>query len=220
MLRHAPKAAVHNHAHRADQGTGRHSRLAPTAPTSHRPHPTAGRRRGLTALTCLTAVVASGVALTAAITSSGVLAHSASAGELVANGTFETSTSGWQATPKDDGTAPVALARVTGGHTGSYAAKVSNTAAAAATTVLNDSPNTVASTTAGLTYRGTAWVRASQANTSLGLRLMEYAGNTLVTTKQAAYWATDTAWHQLTVDLVAAKAGSSLDVNALAWDLG
>lgn len=209
---------MHNPAHRADQGTGRHSRLAPSAPTSHRPQSTAGHRRGLTALTCLTAVVASGVALTAAITSSGVLSHPASAGELVANGTFETNTSGWVATPKDQGNAPV---RVAGGHTGSYAAKVSNTSAAAATTVLNDSPNTVASTTAGLTYRATGWVRASQANTSLGLRLMEYANNNaLVTTKQAAYWATDTAWHQLTVDLVAAKAGSSLDVNALAWDLG
>ena len=209
---------MHNPAHRADEGTGRHSRLAPSAPQSHRPHPTAGRRRGFTALTCLTAVVASGVALTAAITSSGVLAHRASAGELVANGTFETSTSAGSPPRRTTATPPV---RVTGGHTGSYAAKVSNTSSAAATTVLNDSPNTVASTTAGLTYRATAWVRASQANTSLGLRLMEYtSSNALVTTKQAAYWATDTAWHQLSVDLVAAKAGSSLDVNALAWDLG
>ncbi len=221
MLRHAPTAAVHDPAHRADQGTGRHAvRTAPPAPGSHRT-PNPGRRRGITALAAVTAIVASGVAVTAAITSSGVLAPTASAGELVANGTFETNANGWLATPKDDGTAPVALARVSGGHTGSYAAKVSNTSAATATTVLNDSPNSVASTTAGLTYRATAWLRAAQANTSLGLRLMEYtSSNALVTSKQTSYWATDTAWHQLTVDLVAAKGGSSIDVNGLAWDLG
>jgi len=220
LLRHARTAAVHNPAHRADQGNGRPLRPAPSAPSTHRiPNPT--RRRGITALAATTAVLASSIAVTAAITSSGVLAPTASAGELVANGTFETSASGWLATPKDDGTAPVALARVSGGHTGSYAARVSNTSAAAATTVLNDSPNSVASSTAGLTYTATAWIRASQANTSIGLRLMEYASsNALVASKQASYWATDTAWHQLTVSLVAARTGSSIDVNALAWDLG
>ena len=157
----------------------------------------------------------------AVLASNVVLARSASAGEEVANGTFEASTSGWLATPKDDGTAPAALARVAGGHTGSYAAKVSNTSNATATTVLNDSPNTVTSTTSGLTYRATAWLRASQANTSLGLRMMQFdTNNALLSSKQSAYWATDTAWHQITVDLAATKTGASLDVNALAWDVG
>jgi hypothetical protein len=164
---------------------------------------------------------ATAVLATAVIASNVVLASSASAGEEVTNGTFETSTSGWVATPKDDGTAPAALARVTGGHTGSYAAKVSNTSTGTATTVLNDSPNSVASTTSGLTYRATAWLRASQANTSLGLRLLQFnSSNTLQASKQTYYWATDTAWHQITVDLAATTSGASIDVNALAWDLG
>ena len=155
------------------------------------------------------------------IAGSAVLSQAASAAEEVSNGTFETSTSGWLATPKDDGSAPVALARVAGGHTGSYAARVSNTSTAAATTVLNDAPNSVTSTTAGLTYRATAWLRASQANTSLVLRLLEFdASNVLRSSKQSYYWATDTLWHKITVDLVASRAGSSIDVNALAWDLG
>ncbi|MEO7262226.1 MAG: hypothetical protein ABI047_13380, partial [Jatrophihabitantaceae bacterium] len=162
-------------------------------------------------MTSLTAVVAGIVVLTEA----------ASAVEEISNGTFETSTSGWLATPRDDGSAPVALARVSGGHTGSYAARVSNTSTAAATTVLNDAPNSVPSTTAGLTYRATAWLRASQANTSVVLRLLEFdASNVLRSSKQSSYWAADTLWHKITVDLVASRSGASIDVNALAWDLG
>jgi hypothetical protein len=164
---------------------------------------------------------ATAVLATAVLASNVVLARSASAGEEVTNGTFETSTSGWIATPKDDGTAPAALARVAGGHSGNYAAKVSNTSASTATAVLNDSPNSVLSATAGLTYRATAWVRASQANTSLVLRMLQFdSGNALLSSKQSYYWATDTAWHQITVDLAATRTGASIDVNALAWDLG
>lgn len=159
--------------------------------------------------------------LTAVIASSVVLAQTASAVEEVQNGTFETGTSGWLATPKDDGSAPAALSRVSGGHTGSYAAQVSNTSATAATTVLNDAPNSVPSTTAGQTYRATAWLRATQPSTSLVLRLMEFGdNNALASSKQSEYWATDTAWHQLTVDLVATRTGASIDVNALVWGLG
>ena len=206
MLRHAPKAAVPEPAHRADRN----------------PHPRSGRtaspsgwrtslRGGLAVLTCLTAVIAGSAALS---TTAGAVE------EEVTNGTFEAGTTGWTATPKDDGTAPVALARVAGGHTGSYAARVSNTSTATVTTVLNDAPNSVTSTTAGRTYRATAWLRASQANTSLVLRLLEFSStNALVSSKQAYYWATDTVWHKITVDLVAARTGSSVDVNALAWDL-
>lgn len=206
MLRHAPMAAMHTPAHRAARGTDRQA---------DRPRPSAagwrqGLRLGLAALTCVTAVIASNV----------VLRSTASAGEEVQNGTFETSTSGWLVTPKDDGSAPVALARVSGGHTGSYAARVSNTSAATATTVLNDSPNSVTSTTAGVTYRATAWLRASQANTSLVLRLLQFdASNALTASKQSSYWATDTLWHKLTLDLAATRAGASIDVNTLAWGL-
>lgn len=162
------------------------------------------------------------VALSATV-ASGFLATStvSAAQDDVSNGTFETGTSGWVVTPKADGTNPVPLARVAGGHSGSYAAQVSNTSAAAATTVLNDSPNSVTSTTAGTTYRATAWLRATRANNTLVLRMLEYtSGNALVTSKQTSYWATDTAWHSVTVDLVASRNADSIDLNALAWNLG
>jgi hypothetical protein len=205
LLRHALKAAVHTPAHRAHEGIHRHP-VQPTSSTARR-----GLRLGAVGLTCLTAVIASGVVLTSTV----------SAGEDVSNGTFETGTSGWLATPKDDGSSPVPLARVSGGHSGSYAARVSNTSAGAATTVLNDSPNTVASTTAGWTYQATAWLRASQPNTSLVLRLLEFnASNVLASSKQDSFSATDTLWHKITVNLVAAHTGDSIDVNALGWDLG
>jgi hypothetical protein len=163
-------------------------------------------------LTSLAAVIASSAALSSSVSA---------VEEEVSNGTFEASTSGWLATPKDDGSAPVALARVSGGHTGSYAARVSNTSAGTVTTVLNDAPNSVTSTTAGRTYRATAWLRAAQPSTSLVLRLLEFnASNALTSSKQSYYWAGDTVWHKITVDLVAARTGDSIDVNALAWDLG
>ena len=181
-------------------------------------NPRPPREAGASAFGVTLAIVTS---LTVVIAGSAVLSRAASAAEEVSNGTFETSTSGWLATPKDDGSAPVALARVAGGHTGSYAARVSNTSTATATTVLNDSPNSVPSTTAGQTYRATAWLRASQANTSLVLRLLEFdTSNVLRASKQSSYWATDTLWHKITVDLVASRSGASIDVNALAWDLG
>ncbi|WP_408651233.1 carbohydrate binding domain-containing protein [Jatrophihabitans sp.] len=197
---------MHRPAHQADPGTGRHA----ASTTSRAGWRSRGLRPGLAVLTCLTAVIAS-VALSPTV----------AAVEEVSNGTFETGTSGWIATPKDDGSAPVALARVSGGHTGSYAARVSNTAASTATTVLNDAPNSVPSTTAGRTYRATAWLRASQSNTSLVLRLLEFnTSNALAASKQGYYAATDTLWHKITVDLVAPRSGDSIDVNALAWDLG
>lgn len=206
MLRHARTAAVHNPAHRADRIAPRHA-----YPSKAR---AAGQRLGwaVAGLACVAAMVASAVVTTSTV--------SATENDI-SNGTFEAGTSGWVVTPKADGTAPVPLARVSGGHSGSYAARVSNTAAAAATTVLNDSPNSVASTTAGRTYEATAWLRATRANITLVLRQLEYtSGNALVTSKQSSYWATDTAWHKLTVDLVAARAGDSIDVNALVWNLG
>ena len=202
MLRHARSAA----AHRAGRITPRHA-WPPKAPGAR-------QRLGLAAaaLACLAAMVAGGIAATSPVSATE---------QDVSNGTFEAGTSGWVVTPKADGTAPVPLARVSGGHTGSYAARVSNTSAAAATTVLNDAPNSVASTTAGRTYEATAWLRAARANTTLVLRQLEYtSGNALVTSKQSSYWATDTAWHKLTVDLVAGRGGDSIDVNALVWNLG
>ncbi len=128
---------------------------------------------------------------------------------------MESSTWGWFATP----TKTTKLTRVWGGHSGSYAARVANGSGVAATTVLNDTTNTVASTVAGTTYRASAWVRTSSPDVSLVIRSMEIAGTSVVATKQTPLWVTDTAWHKIDVDLTAARSGSTLDLNVLAWNL-
>jgi hypothetical protein len=179
---------------------------------SHAPMPSSPRRRSRRS--------AALVPVAALLAVSPVLHPAAAGAQEVSNGTFETGVSGWVATPSADGTAPVPLARVAGGHSGSYAAQVSNTSAVSTTTVLNDSPNTVVNTTAGRTYHAVAWLRATRANTSLGLRMLEFSSaGSLQTSAQGSYWATDTAWHQVTVDLTTKTAGGSVDVNALAWGL-
>lgn len=206
MLRHAHRPAAHRPAHRAGPTVGRGAQSF---------RPSAARRRtalhrGLATLTSVTAVLAGSVALAPTVST-------ALAATGVQNGTFETNMTGWVVNPSGSAQA---LARVSSGHSGNYAAQVSNASNAAATTVLNDSPNSITSTTAGVTYRATAWLRATQPNTSLVLRLLEF-GNTgaLATSKQSEYWATDTSWHQVTADLVAARTGSSIDLNALVWGL-
>jgi hypothetical protein len=67
---------------------------------------------------------------------------------------FESGTSGWTATPR-----AAQQTRVKPGHGGAWAARVTNTGALAATTVLNDSPNSITSTVKGTTHTLSAWVR-------------------------------------------------------------
>ncbi len=134
----------------------------------------------------------------------------------MSNGTFESSTTGWFTSP----TSTSSLARVSGGHTGAYSARIKNGGTSATTIVLNDSTNTVRSTVAGTTYEASAWVRTTQPNVSIAVRTMEFAGSTNVAATQTAKYITDTAWHRLTVRLKAVRSGSTVDLNVLAWDLG
>jgi PKD repeat protein len=128
---------------------------------------------------------------------------------LVRNPDFETNLTGWNTSGSGSN---ITLTRVTGGHTGSWAAKLANTGAAASTCTLNDSPNSVKTTSAG-TYTGTLWVRADTAGATLKLRLREYNGSKLVgsATAQAAL---TTSWQQVAVTYAIASPGSSLDYNA------
>jgi beta-glucanase (GH16 family) len=100
-----------------------------------------------------------------------------------------------------------------------YSAAVKNTARTTSTLALNDTKNTVASTTKGATYTASAWVRSDRANASVGLRMMEYKGRSLLGQSKASLWLTDTGWHQVTVKYVASSKGASVDLNALAWGL-
>jgi parallel beta-helix repeat protein len=127
---------------------------------------------------------------------------------LVGNPGFETNTAGWAGSPTG-----ITIARVAGGHSGGFAAQLTNAGSTASECNLNDSPNWVSTTVAG-TYTGSLWVRADVGGATLKLRFREYAGTTFMgslTTQMTL----GTAWQLVTVSYMPAAAGSStLDFNA------
>ena len=128
---------------------------------------------------------------------------------LVSNPSFETDLSGWNTSGSDPN---VTIARVAGGHSGNWSAKLTNTGTTASTCLLNDSPNWVATTSPG-NYLVSLWARADTAGATLTLRIREYAGTTLVRTTTAQITLT-TAWQQLSLTHTTASPGSTLDFSA------
>jgi parallel beta-helix repeat protein len=128
----------------------------------------------------------------------------------VKNAGFETDTSGWNTSGSGDATS-ITLARVAGGHSGSSAAQLTNTAATPVSCLLNDSPDSVPSTAAA-TYTGSLWVRADAPGAALKLRFREFNGGVLTSTAITSV-ALTTDWQQVTVS-DATTAGSTLDFNA------
>jgi parallel beta-helix repeat protein len=129
---------------------------------------------------------------------------------LVANSGFETDTSGWNTSGSGTG---VTLARVSGGHSGGWAAKLANTSGSATTCLLNDSPNRVASTSVG-SYTGSIWVRADTSGAVFNLRFREYSGATLLGSRSTQVTLT-TSWQLVTVTYTPVSPNSSnLDFNA------
>ena len=123
---------------------------------------------------------------------------------LVGNPGFEVNTNGWAPSPG----VPIELSRVAGGHSGGWAAQITNTGTAiSASCTLNDSPNWARTTQAG-TYNGSLWVRAPVAGATLKLKFREYQGSTLVGSKDQAVTLT-TAWQQLQISYAAVAPGSS-----------
>jgi hypothetical protein len=131
---------------------------------------------------------------------------------FVKNSGFETDLSGWNVSGSGTG---VTLTRVAGGHSGSWAAQVTNGSAAATTCLINDSPDWVKPTVAG-TYTGTLWVRADTAGKPLKLRFREYtiSGGTLLGTATSQI-TLSTSWQQVSVSYTVTQPGTtSLDFNA------
>ena len=129
---------------------------------------------------------------------------------LVTNAGFETDLSGWNTSGS---TGNIDLARVAGGHSGGWAAQLTNTGTSAGTADLNDSPNWVKTTLAG-NYVGGIWARADTPGAIITLRFREYNGSTLVRTTSAQATLT-TSWQQVSVTHTAAAPGTStLDFNA------
>jgi PKD repeat protein len=131
---------------------------------------------------------------------------------IVKNSSFETDTSGWNVSGSGAG---VVLARVAGGHSGSWSAQLSNTSGATATCLLNDSPNWVATSVAGI-YTASLWVRADTAGASLKLRLREFRKDTGAAVGAASVQvALTTAWQKVSLQYAPLAAGAStLDYSA------
>jgi subtilisin family serine protease len=121
---------------------------------------------------------------------------------LVGNPGFEASTSGWARSSSAN-----TLTRVSGGHSGSWAAEATNIATSAATCGLTDQPNWVQTTSSG-TYSASLWVKAPTAGAKLTLRLRELQGTTQVG-QQTATVTLGTDWQQASVTYVPVAAGSS-----------
>jgi parallel beta-helix repeat protein len=123
----------------------------------------------------------------------------------VANGTFETNLTGWAAL------AGCNLTRVAGGHSGSWAADLTNPLTTAQTCTLNDSPNVVA-TSVGGTYTASAWVHTAATGGQIKLRIREYNGATLVGTGTTVL-NPNGSWQQIQLAYTVLSPGSTLDLN-------
>jgi hypothetical protein len=127
--------------------------------------------------------------------------------ELVANGGFEASLTGWAKSDKKT----TLVRSCTVAHSGSCSAQLGRTRLGSAT--LDDSPNTVASTSAGQTYVASAWVRAPAMRT-VTLRLRELSGGSLVRSSIVTLTA-DGTWRQLTLTGAPASGDTSLSVEVV-----
>jgi hypothetical protein len=130
----------------------------------------------------------------------------ASSTNLVGNPGFEVDTSGW----KGDAAANT-VSRVAGGHSGGWAAEISNSAAGGACG-LDDKPSWVSYTGAGA-YTAGIWARSDTPGLTLKLRVREYAGGVLQGSVTQSMPLTS-SWQQLTAVYTPEVAGSSLDVEA------
>jgi hypothetical protein len=130
----------------------------------------------------------------------------AGSSELVGNPGFEQDTSGWQGHASTN-----TLARVSGGHSGGWAAQVSNSVAGGACG-LDDKPSWVSFTQAG-TYTVSLWVRSDTPGLTLRLRVREYASGVLQGSVTASAALTST-WQRVTVTHTTVTPGSSLDLEA------
>jgi hypothetical protein len=127
-------------------------------------------------------------------------------GDLVGNPGFEVDTSGWAGDA-----AANTVSRVAGGHSGGWAAAISNTLAGG-NCGLNDTPNWVGTTEAG-TYTASIWARSDTPGLTLNLRMREFASGVQqgsVTTSLAL----TSSWQQVTAAYTPAAPTSTLDFEA------
>jgi hypothetical protein len=125
---------------------------------------------------------------------------------LIANPSFETSTSGWGPN------AALSLAQAPGGRGGGACLEVRGPATTA-TFGANDSPNAITEVpAAGARYRFSAWVRSDSSRGQGKLRVREYLGGVLQgATVYSSAVTLSPDWQLVTVDHVALQSGSTID---------
>lgn len=125
-------------------------------------------------------------------------------GNLVGNPDFETGTIGWGTAGSGTG---VTLGRAQPGHTGDWAAILTNTSSGTRKCSLNDGPNWVTTTQAG-TYSGSIWIQGGTAGKTIKITFKEMNGSTQVKAKTVTY-TTTTSWQQLSVTLAPNSPGTT-----------
>ena len=98
------------------------------------------------------------------------------------------------------------------GFDGTHSIRIRNTAAATQPAGLANKPVVVTSTTAGVTYTGSVWVRTTQANQPATIRLWECdsAGTCSFGSAKTTSTLVDTGWRQLKVAFKATRTGDQL----------
>ena len=124
---------------------------------------------------------------------------------LIANGSFETSLSGWYGYK-------AGLSLVDGGAQGSKAARVSLNAAATSFSV-STSPHPVSSPAIGARYEARAWIRSQVPGRTTCLRVREWQTGAVIGTAQVCRPATG-AWEQFAPIAYTAAGGDSIEVYA------
>jgi hypothetical protein len=132
----------------------------------------------------------------------------APSGNLVVNSGFEANLTGWGA-----GDSATSLVRTcTTAHSGACSAEIGRKKITGEA-VMDDSPNTVSSSTAGAVYAGSAWVNAP-AGRSVTLRIREYRGSKVVRSQTAVVAGTG-GWQQVSVQSAPAAGGTSISLDVL-----
>ena len=131
---------------------------------------------------------------------------------VVVNGTFEQSTTGWTISR-------YGKLGLTNGHASAHAAVMVNTDGRARTIALNDRRNTIRTTVKGQVYEASAWVRALRPRQSVSLRIMEFKGTALQNQQRRNVWLTDTRWHRVALSYTAVSDGAMLDLNVVDWKM-
>lgn len=133
------------------------------------------------------------------------------AGGLVKNGSFEKNLSGWRTNASS-----VKLRSSSVAHDGGKSARL--TVKAAGNAVLDDEPNSVATTSKGTSYAISAWVRTNSPGLSGQLRVRQVGADGVVAFG-TSFWLTDKAWTKVGLVLTTTQDRASLDVSVLGWSM-